>query len=53
MRFPIHSVTRGKPNRVPDGWHPPHHCGAILTPFLCGAGVLFVIIGAVMWAREG
>ncbi len=27
--------------------------GAILTPFLCGAGVLFVIIGAVMWAREG
>ena len=26
--------------------------GAILTPFLCGAGFLFVVIGAMMWARE-
>jgi hypothetical protein len=26
--------------------------GAILTPFLCGAGFLFVIIGEVTWARE-
>jgi hypothetical protein len=26
--------------------------GALLTPFLCGVGVLFVVIGAVMWAAE-
>jgi hypothetical protein len=26
--------------------------GIILTPFLCGVGILFIIIGAVVWARE-
>jgi hypothetical protein len=52
MRFATHRWTDGKPDGVPEGWHPPHHRRSVLTPLLCGAGVLFVIIGAVMWARE-
>ena len=26
--------------------------GTLFAPLLCGIGFLFVIIGAVMWARE-
>jgi len=26
--------------------------GALITPLLCGAGFLLLIIGAVMWVRE-
>jgi len=24
----------------------------ILVPFLCGIGILFLIIGGIMWARD-
>jgi len=26
--------------------------GVLVTPFLCGAGFLLLIISAVMWVRE-
>ena len=26
--------------------------GIVFVPFLCGIGVLFLIIGAIMWVRD-